>query len=304
MSNKPNGSVRERRHTETADIDRLATQDMLALINREDQAVTSATGACLPEIARLVDNASATLNRGGRVVIVGAGASGRAALQMVADFAPDAHPQLIGLMAGGTEAKRQDQEKAAANYALGVADLQAIRFGHQDMLVALSVSGKTPWMWGALRHAWSVGACIALLSHSRESEAAQMADIVIVPETGAEVIVGFNEPKAHLAQQQILNMLASGLAIRTGRVYSNLRVDLKPDNTHWIERQIALVMAATQCNREQAKSALASSENDCRTAILMQLTGLNNEKAQDLLAENHQSLRVALQEAKPHLAEA
>lgn len=303
MSNKPNGSVRERRHPETADIDRLTTQDMLALINREDLTVVQATGACLPAIARLVDNASATLNRGGRLVIVGAGASGRAALQMVEDFSPEAYPQLIGLMAGGAQANRQQQEKAAANYAQGVADLQALRFGQQDMLVALSVSGKTPWLCGALRHAWSVGACTVLISHCPESEAAQMADIVIAPETGAEVIAGFSEPKARLAQQQILTMLASGLAIRTGRVYSNLRVDLKADNTHWIERQIALVMAATQCSREQAKNALAASENECRTAILMLLTGLNNGQAKNLLFDNHQSVRIALHEAKLHLAE-
>lgn len=304
MSNKPNGSVMEHRHTDTADIDRLTTQDMLSLINREDQRVASAITACLPGIARLVDNASATINRGGRVAVVGAGASGRAALQMVEDFAPDNQHQLIGLMAGGAGAKRREQDNAAANYARGVADLQAIEFGHQDMLVVLSVSGKTPWVWGALRHAWSVGACVALLSHCQESEAAQMADIVITPDTGAEVITGFSEPKARLAQQQILNMLASGLAIRTGRVYSNLRVDLKPGNMHWVERQIALVMSATGCTREQVKSALAQSDNDCRTAILMLLTGLTGSEAQDLLTENHQSLRIALQEAKPHLAEA
>lgn len=299
MSNKPNGSVMEHRHTGTVDIDRLATQDMLALINREDNVVTSAITACLPDIARLVDNASATLNRGGRVVLVGAGASGRAALQMVADFAPDNPPQVIGLMAGGSDAKGQAQEKAAANYAQGVADLQAIQFSHQDMLVALSVSGKTPWMWGALRHAWMLGACTALLSRSRENEAAHMADIVLAPQTGPEVVSGFAEPKARLAQQQILNMLATGLAIRTGRVYSNLRVDVQPSNVHWVERQITLVMAATQCSREQAKQALAAGGHDCRSAILMLLAGLDSAQAQALLAENHQSLRIALQEAKP-----
>lgn len=303
MSSKPNGSLVERRNRRTTDIDRLATLDMLTLINEEDKQVTDAVSACLPEIARLVDNASATLNRAGRVVIIGAGASGQAAVQTAQGFAPDTRHGVIGLLAGGIHANAQERDAAAANYERGVADLQAINFGHDDMLVALSVSGKTPWTCGALRYAWSLGARIALVCRGHDSEAARLADIVLAPDSGAEVVSGFSEPKARLAQQQILTMLATGLAIRTGRVYSNLRVDVQATSTHWAERQITLVMAATQCSREQAKSALASCDHHCRTAILMVLTGLDAWRARDLLTENNDHLRIAIQEAKTHFAD-
>ncbi|WP_342325093.1 N-acetylmuramic acid 6-phosphate etherase [Kosakonia sp. BYX6] len=302
MSSKPNGSMTERRNPRSTDIDRLATLDMLALIHQEDKYVAEAITACLPEIARLVDNASATVHQGGRVVLVGAGASGLAALQTARDFAPDNHHDVIGLLAGGAQAKGPEQARAAADYARGIADLRAIDFNPRDMLVALSVSGKTPWTSGALRHAWSLGARVALITRTQQSEAAQLADILLAPDAGAEVVSGFNEPKARLAQQQILTMLATGLAIRTGRVFSNLRVDVQASDTHWAERQIAIVMAATQCSRDQAKSALASANHHCRSAILMLLTGLDAAHAQALLAENNGHLRVALHEAKTEFA--
>ncbi|TDT59295.1 N-acetylmuramic acid 6-phosphate etherase [Enterobacter sp. AG5470] len=297
MSSKPNGSMKERRHADSTNIDRLATNDMLALINQQDKQVADAITACLPDIARLVDSASAVANRGGRVICIGAGASGLAAVQFASGFAQDNTHPLVGMMAGGANATVAAQEVAASNYERGAHDLQQLRFSANDMLIALSASGKTPWTWGALRYAWSMGARVALVCRGHDSEAAQLADIVLAPEIGAEVVSGFSEPKARLAQQQILNMLATGLAIRTGRVYSNLRVDIQASNVHWAERQIAIVMAATECTREQAKSALKASHHHCRTAILMLLTGLPAGQAQAILAENHDQLRIALQEA-------
>lgn len=101
MSSKPTASMMERCHPETHQIDRLATLDMLTMLHKDDRQIADAIGACLPEIARLVDNAAAALSRGGRLVVVGAGSSGRAALQMVSEFAPDEKHALVGLIAGG-----------------------------------------------------------------------------------------------------------------------------------------------------------------------------------------------------------
>lgn len=298
MSITLNGSTVARRNGNTHNIDQLATLDVVTLINQEDKRVAEAVSACLPGIARLIDTASATLRSGGRVVIIGAGPSGFAAVQTAQGFAPDSRHGVYGLMAGEGDATPQERDAAAANYALGATDLQAIDFCTDDLLVALSVSGKTPWTWGALRYAWSLGARTALVCRGDDSEAAQLADIVLAPDCGAEVVSGFSEPKAHLAQQQILTMLATGLAIRTGRVYSNLRVDVEASNIHWAERQIALLIAATACTRAQAKNALLCCDNDCRSAIVMLLTGVEAHRARDLLAENHHHLRVALQEAQ------
>lgn len=298
MSIKPMSSAMERRNAATTEIDTLSTHDMLAMINREDKQVTDAIAACLPDITRLVDNATATLSRGGRVVLAGAGASGRTAVLTAGEFAPDNKHSLMALMAGGMQSMVQTSEQAASDYERGVKDLETIAFSNNDMLIGLSVSGKTPWVWGALRHAWSLGARVAIITQDTSSEAAQLADIAIVPDTGPEVVAGYNNPKAHLAQKQVLTMLTTGIAIRSGRVFSNLRVDVPASTIRWQERQIAIVMDVAGCPRAQAKVALANSNNHCRTAILSILTGLDAWRARELLSDNNDNLRLALQDAK------
>ncbi|MGY5368391.1 N-acetylmuramic acid 6-phosphate etherase [Enterobacter oligotrophicus] len=286
MSIMLTGSVKERRHASTMNIDRLSTLDMLNVIHQDDAQISDAITPFLTTLARVVDNAAATLSHGGRLVIVGAGPSGRVAEQAAAEYAPGKHP-VLAISAGND----------AGNYERGVADLQAMTFGEHDMMLALTVSGKTPWVWGAMRHAWSLGAAVAVITGDPQSEAAQLASMVIAPDLGADVVAGYANTKAGIAQKMILNMVMTGLAIRTGRVYSNLRVDLEASNTRWAERQIAIVMEAGGCTRAVAKAALESCNHNCKTAVLMVLTGLDAWKAHELLAQNNGFIRVALQEA-------
>ncbi|EOX3822843.1 N-acetylmuramic acid 6-phosphate etherase [Enterobacter quasiroggenkampii] len=280
------GSVKERRHASTMNIDRLSTLDMLKVIHQDDALISAALTPCLPVIARAVDNAAATLNHAGRLVMVGAGPSGRVAQQVADDYAP-----------GKTPVVAVTAEEGEGSYERGVADLQAIKFGEHDMMLAVTVSGKTPWVWGAMRHAWSLGAPVAVITGDAQSEAAQLASMVIAPELGADVVAGYLNTKAGIAQKMILSMIATGLAVRTGRVYSNLRVDLEASSTKWAERQIAIVMEAGGCSRAEAKAALESCNHHCKTAVLMVLTGLDAWKAHELLAQNNGFIRVALQEA-------
>ncbi len=293
MNNSLNDKVTERRNARTADIDRLSTGEMLAVIHQEDMQIASAIAPCIPDITRLVDNAVAAVSRGGRLVLVGAGASGRQGMLAAAEYAPGAETQIVALLAGGPDAMLNTSTEAAMDYERGALDLEAIGFNQRDMLVGLTVSGRTPWVWGALRHAWSQGAPVAVISGTHQSEAAQLAEIVVVPEVGPEVVAGFGNPKALIAQKLVLNMVTTGLAVRSGRVYGNLRVDLEPTGEHCSERQIAIVMEAADCSRTAAKAALAACNNHCKTAILMALTGLDAWRAGDLLNRNHGYLRRA-----------
>ena len=286
MSIMLTGSVKERRHASTMNIDRLSTLDMLNVIHQDDAQISSAITPFLTTIARVVDNAAATLSHGGRLVLVGAGPSGRIARQAAEEYAPGKHP----VIAITTDAE-------AASYERGVADLQALKFGEHDMMLAVTVSGKTPWVWGAMRHAWSLGSPVAVITGDAQSEAAQLAGMVIAPELGPDVVAGYTNAKAGIAQKMILNMVTTGLAVRSGRVYSNLRVDLEATSTKWSERQIAIVMEAGGCTRAEAKAALESCNHNCKTAVLMVLTGLDAWKAHELLAQNNGFIRVALQEA-------
>jgi len=286
MSIMLTGSVKERRHASTMNIDRLSTLDMLNVIHQDDAQISFAITPFLTTIARVVDNAAATLSHGGRLVLVGAGPSGRIARQAADEYAPGKHP-VIAITTDGE----------AASYERGVADLQALKFGEHDMMLAVTVSGKTPWVWGAMRHAWSLGSPVAVMTGDAQSEAAQLASMVIAPELGPDVVAGYANAKAGIAQKMILNMVTTGLAVRSGRVYSNLRVDLEATSTKWSERQIAIVMEAGGCTRAEAKAALESCNHNCKTAVLMVLTGLDAWKAHELLAQNNGFIRVALQEA-------
>lgn len=286
MSIMLTGSVKERRHASTMNIDRLSTLDMLKVIHQDDALISAAIAPCLHTLARVVDNAAATLSNGGRLVIVGAGPSGRIAQQVADEYAP-----------GKTPVMAVTAQEGEGSYERGVADIQAIKFGEHDMMLAVTVSGKTPWVWGAMRHAWSLGSPVAIITGDAQSEAAQLASMVIAPELGADVVAGYINTKAGIAQKMILSMIATGLAVRTGRVYSNLRVDLEAGTTKWVERQIAIVMEAGGCSRTEAKAALESCNFNCKTAVLMVLTGLDAWKAHELLAQNNGFIRVALQEA-------
>ncbi|MCK7226846.1 N-acetylmuramic acid 6-phosphate etherase [Enterobacter asburiae] len=286
MSVMLTGSVKERRHASTMNIDRLSTLDMLKVIHQDDALISVAIAPCLHTLARVVDNAAATLSHGGRLVIVGAGSSGRVAQQVAEEYAP-----------GKTPVMAVTAQEGEGSYERGVADLQAIKFGEHDMMLGVTVSGKTPWVWGAMRHAWSLGSPVAIITGNAQSEAAQLASMVIAPELGADAVAGYINTKAGIAQKIILSMIATGLAVRSGRVYSNLRVDLEASTTKWAERQIAIVMEAGGCSRAEAKAALESCNQHCKTAVLMVLTGLDAWKAHELLAQNNGFIRVALQEA-------
>ena len=266
-------------------IDRLSTLDIVEGHSPGRCTHFRCNIPCLTTIARVVDNAAATLSHGGCLVIVGWGCL--AVAQQAADeYAPGKTP-VIAVTA----------QEGEGSYERGVADLQAIKFGEHDMMLAVTVSGKTPWVWGAMRHAWSLGSMVAIITGDAQSEAAQLASMVIAPALGADVVAGFSNTKAGIAQKMILSMVTTGLAVRTGRVYSNLRVDLEARNTKWAERQIAIVMEAGGCTRAQAKAALESCNHNCKTAVLMVLTGLDAWKAHELLAQNNGFIRVALQEA-------
>ncbi|WP_194205952.1 N-acetylmuramic acid 6-phosphate etherase [Superficieibacter sp. 1612_C1] len=283
-------------------LDHLSTLDMVTVINGEDRRIAGAVAACLPEIARIVDNAADIIGRGGRVVLIGAGGSGRAAMEAVSEFSPDGDHGLRALVAGGEKTLLHMRNEAADDYDRGIRDLQSIAFDHNDMLLALSVSGKTPWVWGGLRHAGSQGSRIALITGNAASEAAQLAEMIVAPDTGPEVVAGFSTPKAQLAQQQILTMIVSGLAIRAGRTWRNMRVDVPFHSDRWCERQIAVVMAASDCSRSEAKAALQACHRHCPTAILTILTGMDPGEARRILKDNDDRLRFALQQTQSPLA--
>lgn len=288
----------ERRNANSANIDTLSTEEMLTVINKEDQLVAHAITPYIPQIAQLVDDVAEAFQNGGRLIYSGAGTSGRLGILDASECPPTfgTRPeQVVGLIAGGHKAILSAVENSEDNLTQGAEDLKALNFNANDVLVGIAASGRTPYVIGAMNYAKSLNARVATITCNPHGEMAQLADIAITPVVGPEVVTGSTRLKAGTAQKLVLNMITTGAMIRSGKVYSNLMVDVEATNAKLIERQISIVMEATECDRATAQTALEICGRHCKTAIVMVLANLSAEEAKQLLADNHGFIRKALQ---------
>lgn len=291
--------VTESRNHDSENIDTLSTLDMLSVINNEDKKVPFAIEKVLPEIAQLVDKVAVAFTQGGRLIYCGAGTSGRLGILDASECPPTygtPHEMVVGLIAGGHKAILQAVENAEDNAQLGEEDLRQLNFNEQDILVSIAASGRTPYVMGALQYAKSLGAITGAISCNPESPIAKLADIAITPVVGAEVITGSSRMKAGTAQKLILNMITTGAMIKIGKVFGNLMVDVEATNAKLVERQIRIVMQATECERTIAEEALSQCHRHCKTAILMILANVDAPQATQMLNQNKGFIRKALGE--------
>lgn len=282
--------ITETRNPASVEIDQLPTLEMLRVINQEDQQVALAVSQLLPEITRAVDAIAAAFGKGGRLVYIGAGTSGRLGILDASECPPTygvSAEQVVGLIAGGHKAILQAVENAEDDAELGAQDLKNIQFCANDVLVGIAASGRTPYVLGAMAHARAVGATVCSISCNPGSPLAQAADINMVAVVGPEIVTGSSRMKAGTAQKLILNMLSTGAMIRTGKVYGNLMVDVEATNAKLVERQKRIVMEATDCERAVAERALAQADNHCKTAIVMILAGLTADEARTRLQSSN-----------------
>jgi N-acetylmuramic acid 6-phosphate etherase len=295
----------ESRNPGTETIDQLPTLAMLAAINREDQTVALAVERELENIARAVDAIAERFERGGRLFYIGAGTSGRLGVLDASECPPtfSVAPELVqGMIAGGDQALRLSSEHSEDSAEEGAEDLRAHGFGFAggaavpDTLVGIAASGRTPYVLGALGYAKSLGAqnsgiLTIGLSCVPGSELARAVEIAITPATGPEVLMGSTRMKAGTATKLVLNMLSTGVMIRTGAVYGNLMVNMKPTNAKLVDRAQRIIMAATGCGREEA-ARLLEAGGSVKTAIVMQKLGVSREEAIARLARARGSLRL------------
>lgn len=287
----------ESRNPNSENIDNCSTLDILKIINNEDKQVAFAVEKELPHIAQAVDAISQAFLKQGRLIYLGAGTSGRLGILDASECPPTygtPPEQVIGLIAGGHPAIFKAVENAEDNTQLALADLKNIHFTAKDVLVGIAASGRTPYVIGGMQFAKSIGATVVSLCCNPNAPMTKIANIAITPIVGAEVITGSSRMKSGTAQKLILNMLTTASMIKIGKVYGNLMIDVEATNAKLIERQIAIVMQATECNRETAISALTQCHRHCKTAILMILANLNAEQAKQALSKNNGFIRQTL----------
>ncbi len=291
----------EKRNCNSKNIDKLSTREIVKLINEEDKKVALAVQEVLQEIANAIDLIYAQVKKGGRLIYIGAGTSGRLGVLDASECPPTygvSFDLVRGLIAGGESAMFKAKEGAEDSKELCVEDLKAIGFNENDALVGIAASGRTPYVIGGLEYARKIGAKSVSICCVNNGEVSKYSDIAIEVIPGAEVVTGSTRMKAGTAQKMILNMLSTGVMIKCGKVYENLMIDLKPTNKKLVERAKVIIMESTGCERETAEKFFYKSSENVKLAIFMILSGLEVEDAIKVLEESEGRISEALEKIK------
>ena len=288
----------EERNPRSAGIDLATTEEVLAVINAEDARVAEAVRDQIPQIARALDAIVDRWDRGGRLFYCGAGTSGRLGVLDAAECPPTfgtPDDRVTAVIAGGAEALLRSVEGAEDSPETARADLEERGFGGQDALVGIAASGRTPYVLGAVEHAAATGAVTVGLSCNPGSELERAVDYPITPDVGPEVVTGSTRMKSGTAQKLVLNMLSTGLMIRTGCVLGNLMVNVQVKNAKLADRAERIVREVCGCELEIARATLQAAGLNVRLAVLMLKRRLDRDAAESLLARCGDNLRLALE---------
>lgn len=291
----------EARNPDTLDIDTLPTLEVVRRINQEDQKIPAAVAEVLPEVAAAVDWIVESYRQGGRLIYLGAGTSGRLGILDASECPPTygTDPELVqGLIAGGLEAVFRSIEGAEDSLTQAAEDLKVKKLSARDTVVGIAASGRTPYVIGGLKYAREIGCRTVAVTCSPGSEMEKNADLTICAQAGPEVIMGSTRMKAGTAQKLILNMLTTASMIRTGKVYSNLMVDVQATNSKLIERGKRIVMLATGVGREEAEQVLREAGGSAKVAITAILGGASVQEARNALEVSGGFVAKALERCK------
>jgi N-acetylmuramic acid 6-phosphate etherase len=287
----------EARNPASERLDELSTAEMLAVMHDADREAAEAVREESLKIAAAIDAIAERVSSGGRLFYIGAGTSGRLGVLDASECPPTfgVPADLIqGIMAGGDTALRNSVEGAEDDAALGAADLKNAGFTAKDALVGIAASGRTPYVLGAIEFARSLGALTVGLSCVPQSAIARAAELEISPVTGAEVLTGSTRLKAGTATKLVLNMLSTGVMVRTGYVYGNLMVNMQTSNAKLVDRGGRIVAAITGLAREEA-ARLLQEAGSIKTAVVMAKLELDRDSADQLLRDTKGHLRRALE---------
>ncbi|WP_165003868.1 MULTISPECIES: N-acetylmuramic acid 6-phosphate etherase [unclassified Enterococcus] len=277
----------ERRNQETFGLDEMSVSQAVHLMNKEDQKVAEAVSKELASIEPVIACTIDSFKKGGRLIYMGAGTSGRLGVLDAAECVPTfgVEPEMvIGLIAGGEAAMTVAVEGAEDSYELGKEDLIQLNLTENDMVVGIAASGRTPYVIGGLDYARSVGAATATISCNKNAEISKHADLPIEVDAGPEFLTGSTRLKSGTAQKLILNMISTISMIGIGKVFNNLMVDVKPTNEKLVERSKRIIMQATDVDYDTAETYFNEADQNVKLAIVMILTNSDKQTAKEKLA--------------------
>jgi N-acetylmuramic acid 6-phosphate etherase len=231
-----------------------------------------------------VDDAVSALKRGGRLVYVGAGSSGRIAIQDGAELGPTYDwpaDRVVFVMAGGMQALVQSVEGAEDSEAKGAEAIARAEIHQHDVVIAVAASGATPFTVGALRCAAARGALAIAVANNAGAPLFEPARHRILIETGTEVLAGSTRMQAGTAQKIVLNLFSTAVMVRLGRVYRGLMVSMRASNAKLLRRAEIIVSQIVGCDEHAAAAFVQRAEGDVKIAVLL---GLGWEQTEAIAA--------------------
>lgn len=264
--------ITETNNKETENIDRVSTLEMVRIMNEQDKLVADAVEQELPNIAKAIDLVSEGFKKGGRLIYIGAGTSGRLGVLDASECPPTfgTNKDMVqGFIAGGDYALRNAIEGAEDDYIAGATLMEEIQIMPEDVVVGITASGRTKYVLGAIETANKKGCYTVGICNNLDSELHKVCHVTIAPIVGPEVIQGSTRLKAGTSQKLVLNMLTTGSMVKIGKVYKNYMVDMKATNEKLLDRAVRLVMATTDATYEESLQVLRQCNFHVKTAIVM-----------------------------------
>ena len=282
-----------------AELDSWSSDEMLAAMYEGQLAAAAAVRSALPAIAAAVDDAVVALRRGGRIVYVGAGTSGRIGVQDGTELPPTYNwpaDRLVFAIAGGLGALVQSAEEAEDNEATGAHAIADAKIGPDDVVIGIAASGTTPYTIGALRAATAAGAVTIAVANNPSAPLLDVTGHKIVVESGEEVIAGSTRMKAGTAQKIVLNLFSTAVMVKLNRVYRGLMVHMRARSAKLKRRAAMIVGEIVGCPAAEAGRFVAQADGDVKIAVLLGF-GLTPGDAVNILSRHDGNLRMAIAEA-------
>ena len=260
----------EKRNPKTMHLDQMDPLQIVQAMNEENANAVKSLEPVYPQIATAIDTIAKAFSKGGRLFYMGAGTSGRLCVADAAECPPTfgvSRDQVIGICAGGIKTLIHASENIEDDPEEGIQELKDRNLNSNDVVVGISASGGAAYVCNAITYAKELGCETIAVTCNPGSRLGSLAKIDISPDTGAEVLTGSTRLKAGNAQKMILNMLSTGAMVRSGHVYENLMINLKPTNIKLRARVVRIVREITDYDEEKAISLLEQSNWIIKDAI-------------------------------------
>lgn len=280
------------------DIETQSIGEILRYMNDENRKITDAIGQCIPEIEEVTAGVVRAFEKGGRLIYLGAGTSGRLGVLDASECPPTfgvSPDMVVGLIAGGDYALRNAIEGAEDDETIAEEQLRALNLVKEDVVVGISASGRTPYVAAGLAFANKVGCFTGAISNSPDALISKVASVGIEAITGPEVVTGSTRMKAGTAQKIILNMITTTAMIQVGKIFKGYMVDVQPTNQKLKQRATNILAKVTNLPQEDARKVLEDNHFDLKVAIISQLHHISVEEAEKLLRDNQMNIVRAIQ---------